>query len=220
MSDEEYLIDITKTKMLSVYLHELFYLCLSVNRECDEIFNEARVPETGYVIQVSPVLHSRINSVLIYASNIRKLISTAEHRNKKESRRQFQIRKQRELRFSQLLEGIDIKEIHNSKLRNTIEHFEEYLDDLILELEKESNKIKSQHGAAAYNMTFSEWQLMSPSVYPIRLYISKEKKLYNFQWSIDIGKIYDESLEILARLKTLKPFGEDVNESGGLLIPL
>jgi hypothetical protein len=220
MSNEKQLVNIIQSKMISVYLHELFYLCLSVKRECEEIFLEAKIPEKGYMIQVSPVLHSRINSVLIYSANIKKLISTPENKGKKESTRRYQLRKQRESMFSEFLNGIEIKEINNNKVRNTIEHFEEYLDELNLELENETNEIKAKHNSAAYNMTFSEWQVINPAVYPLRLYIANEKKLYNFDWSIDIGKIYNESLEILRRVKTLRQFENDDDEIGGMLIPL
>lgn len=64
-------------------------------------------------------------------------------------------------------------------------------------------------------MTFSEWKVMQPDVYPIRLYISKEKTFYNFDWSINIGEIDNEARAIQNRLKTLDMFKE--KESGGLL---
>lgn len=118
--------------------------------------------------------------------------------------------------FKDLLSGIDIKEIKESKVRNTIEHFEEYLDNLNIGLESPKSKVKERHASAAYNMTFSDWQVINPEVYPIRLYIAKEKKLYNFEWSVDIGKIYSESLNIIERLKRLKQFKEE--GAGGLLV--
>lgn len=94
MSNEKQQIDILKTELIFVYLNELLYLCEGIRRECEQIFEEANVPEKGHSIQIAPVLHSRINSVLIYAANIKKLITTKEHKDKKESRRKFQLRQQ------------------------------------------------------------------------------------------------------------------------------
>ena len=202
-------------ELVIIYLHELYYLCDSILRETTNIFEGATIPSEGYMVQVSPVLHSRINSVLLYSANIRKLITTEEKKGKKESRKKYEIRQQRKELFDDLLKDINLKEITNSKVRNTLEHFEEYLDDLNLKLEKPNSEIKKDYPAAAYNMTFSEWQVFRPDVYPIRLYISKEQTFYNFNWSIDLGEIAKEAKAIQERLKTLDMFKE--NEAGGLL---
>ena len=209
-------IDILSTELKSVYLHELYYLCESILRETSEIFKEAAIPKKGYMIQVSPVLHSRINSVLLYSANLKKLITTHEQKGKKESRKKFNLRQQRKKLFDELLEGIELKEIFNNQVRNRIEHFDEHLDDLNLKLNEPKSKIKNNYPAAAYNMTFSEWKLMQPDVYPIRLYISKEKTFYNFDSSINIGKIEEEAKAIRNRIKELELFKDD--ESGGLIV--
>lgn len=208
-------INIFNMELVGVYLHELYYLCESILRETTEIFKEENIPSEGYVIQVSPVLHSRINSVLLYSSNIKKLITTNEQKGKKESRKKYDIRQQRKELFDELLEGIKIKEISKSKVRNTIEHFDQYLDDLNLKLDEPKSKLKNKYPAAAYNMTFSEWKVMQPDVYPIRLYISKQRTFYNFDWFINIGEIASETRNIQDRLNTLDMFKG--KESGGLL---
>lgn len=209
-------IDIMKSELCMVYINELYYLCEAIKRECDGIFSEAKVPADGYMIQVSPVLHSRINSVLIYATNIKNLIYTPKDKKKKESVKKYNMRKARAELFEGILSGLSIKEIKNNKVRNTLEHFDEYLDECNLELAKTYTDLKKNHGAAAYNMTFSNKKVIQPDVYPIRLYISDEKKFYNFDWSIDIGMIYDEALSVLKRLKDLELLKE--GKSGGLLV--
>lgn len=209
-------IDIMKSELFRVYINELYYLCEAIKRECDGIFDEAKVPDDGYMIQVSPILHSRINSVLIYATNIKNLIYTPKDKKKKESVKNYRMRKARAELFEGILSGLSIKEIKNNKVRNTLEHFDEYLDECNLELAKAYTDLKKNHSLAAYNMTFSNMKVIQPDVYPIRLYIADEKKFYNFDWSIDIGMIYDEALSILERLKELNLLGE--SKSGGLLV--
>lgn len=208
-------IDITSMEITMVYIHELYSLCEAIVRETDEIFSEAVIPEKYESIQVSPVLHSRINSVLLYSANIKKLIKTPKTRRNNESKKRFELRQQRNEIFDDLLKNIEINEIFNSKVRNTLEHFEEHLDKLNLKLSEPNSKIKNEYSGAVYNIAFSDWKALKYDVYPIRLYIVKEQKFYNFEWSIDIGKIAKEAKEIKNRLEQIKDFKD--KDSGGLI---
>lgn len=168
-------IDIFKSEVLDIYLSELYSLAYSVKSGCEEIFAETKVPDNGYAIQVSPSIHNKINNVIISAANIKKLINSPLPKQKKESRKSFTVRKQRESLLQELLSGLELKEIYNTDVRNKLEHFEEYLDSMALKLMDNESDINKEYNAASYNMVFSHWDVIKPHVYPIRLYITSER---------------------------------------------
>ena len=93
--------------------------------------------------------------------------------------------------------GIKLAELLNAKVRNTLEHFDEYLDEANLAL---SDARVPPSPMAAYNMVLSRWDAINPRVYPIRLYISAERKFYNMKWSVDLDAINKEASAIAERL--------------------
>ncbi|KIL46146.1 hypothetical protein [Jeotgalibacillus campisalis] len=208
-------IDIYKSEVLGLYLHELYSLSTSIEKECEEIFKEAKIPEGGHMIQVSPEIHAKINNIVINSANIKKLISTSKEKKKKESAKTFKMRSQRAEMFKDLLEKLNLKEILRTDVRNKLEHFEEYLDKMSLELMDNNSKIKTDYPAATYNIVFSDWGAITPPVYPLRLYIANERIYYHLDWSMDIGKVYQETRAINKRLSDLDYFTDD---PGGMLI--
>lgn len=48
------------SKLFSLYIHELWWLSHAIKTKTEKLFVEAKVPETGYILQVSPELHSLI----------------------------------------------------------------------------------------------------------------------------------------------------------------
>lgn len=209
-------ISVKDSKLFLIYIHEVWRLSNEIVTNCEKVFDEATIPDKEYIIQVSPNIHSHIIYILINSANLKKLIFPSENKSKDESKKQYEFRLERSKLLKELFNGIDIKEIKNSKVRNTLEHFDEYIDKENLKLESSDKKVSP---FAAYNMALSDWGAFSPPVYPIRLYISKEKKFYNMGFSIDIGKIYEEAKAIIERLNSLDIFNNGT-ESGGLLIPL
>jgi hypothetical protein len=210
-------INITKSEIMGIYLSEIFSLSFSIKRDCEEIFEKTKIPDKGYLIQVSSEIHSLINNVIINAANIKKLICSPLPRQKKESAKNFKVRKQREALFQEILSGLDTHEIYNTDVRNKLEHFDEYLDSMALKLMDEKSDIKNDYPAASYKMFFSDWEVFKPHVYPIRLYITSEKTFYHMKWSVSIKNLYDESIEIINRLEKLKLIHNE-NELGGSLV--
>ncbi|MFL1616451.1 hypothetical protein GHT89_17865 [Acinetobacter baumannii] len=220
MSESKQDINILESDLMSIYIQELYSLCEGINRECEEIFKEATVSSDHNTMSVSPVLHNRIYSVLIYAANIKKLAFPVRHKKAKEKTATYKLRNQRADLFEKILENVSIKEIHNNKVRNTLEHFDEYLDEanVVLNTEHKKRKLAEEHGYAAYNLSLSRWNVFDRKIYPIRVYIAEEKTFYNLKWSIDIGKIDSEARAILDCINALELSKE--KKSGGLLIPL
>lgn len=109
----------------------------------------------------------------------------------------------------------------NSRVRNTLEHFDEYLDDAVLEYE--SGELEKKAPMALYNVNNLELGVITPAPYPIRLYVSEERKFYNMGHAIDIGALYAEAQAIRARVQDLMrraPVDTTTDSPGGLMIPL
>ncbi|AQU73781.1 hypothetical protein [Priestia megaterium] len=209
-------IDIIESKVFGLYISELFSLVHVIKRECEEIFKETKEPATGYIMQVSPEIHSKINTVIINSANLKKLLYSPGDKKKKESTKKFKVRKQREALFKELILNLDLEEISNTNVRNKLEHFDEYLDDMTLKLIDEVSEFKKKYPAAVYNMIFSKWEAISPRAYPIRLYITAEKTFYHMDWSINLGKIYKEAKLILERLENSDLLPDE--KPGGLIV--
>ncbi len=204
------------TKLASLYVHELWWLANSVKTKAERLFAEAKVPETGYAIQVSPELHSVIASLLSDAANLKKLVVTPSAKLNGESGRQYRLRKARAAALRESIKGISLTEMLNAKVRNTLEHFDEYLDEANVGL---STAKSAPSPMAAYNMVLSHWEVTSPPVYPIRVYISSERKFYNMKWSVDIGAIHQEATAIVERLVSHPEFSK-AEGPGGLMVRL
>ena len=209
-------IKVEETKLFSLYVHELWWLAHGIQSKTERLFAESKVPEEGNVIQVSPELHSLIASVLSEAANLKKLIITPNAKLNGESGRQHRLRRARVSALNKLLDGIQLVELLNAKVRNTLEHFDEYLDEANLAI---SEAKVPPSPMAAYNMVLSRWEVFNPRVYPIRLYISSERKFYNMKWSVDLGAMSKEASAIVERLNaTLGPGAKD--GPGGLMLRL
>ncbi|MGF1807892.1 hypothetical protein L4C31_21895, partial [Aliivibrio sifiae] len=125
-------------KLSTLYYHELWWLASSIVKKSEKLFEETSVPESGYLIQVNPELHSLIASILSDAANIKKLVVTPSNKLNGESGAQARLRKERAQRLKDAISGVGLKEILNHKVRNTLEHFDEYLDEVNLKLTKAS----------------------------------------------------------------------------------
>ena len=110
----------SETALFRVYLHELFMLAKSVRDRCDAVFSKTAPPASGYYINVDPELHSSINGILIDAANIKKLIHTGPKRRNGEAKKVYDLRQQRSHFLADLLVGIELEDILDTKVRNTL----------------------------------------------------------------------------------------------------
>ena len=204
------------TKLFSLYFHELRWLAHSIQTKSEKLFDEAKVSAEGYVVQVNPELHSLIASILSDAANLRKLVVTPHTRLNGESGQQFRLRKARAAALREAIKDIELVELLNSKVRNTLEHFDEYLDEANIALSEAKTPPSPM---AAYNMVLSRWEGFAPRVYPVRLYISSERKFYNMKWSVDIDAMHKEARAVVERLADSDVFGK-TESPGGLMVPL
>jgi hypothetical protein len=193
----------------ALYLQEAWWLSNSMCEKCEWIFKMSVAPETGDIIQVDPEIHSAIIAMIGSAANLKKLITFLPQRSRNESAGQFSIRRRRCDLLRSTLDGVVLDELLNHKLRNTLEHFDEYLDGSVYDQVR--GLISSP--IAAYNVVISSWEVINPRPYPVRVYVSDERKFYNMRWTVDVGKLYSEALAVRAAVASA--IGGSNAQSGG-----
>lgn len=194
-----------------MYFQELYYLAEGIKNDCEKLFTETEhykpIDEWGNVIDTrltlwkAPEVHRNINSILIYAANIHKLIDFKVEYESEENEKILEHKRQRKLVFEKLLKDVDMVAIKHKKVRNTLEHFDEKMDELSLKLLDNQGKIRRRYEGIAYNMCVSNWSLFKRKLYPIKVYDVKKRIFYNLDESISIYKLYNEALAILNRLE-------------------
>lgn len=196
------IMNLRDTKLYEIYYQELFWLAHSVLKKSQQVFDQVEDPGEGGLIYTDSDVHSIIASLLSDSANIRKLVLTPGSKLSGENGERFALRKARALELHEFIKPLNIIEILNHKVRNTLEHFDEYLD----EANYDASRRAPEGRVAAYNMIMSHWDVVSPRVFPLRLYVSSEKKFYNMKWSVDIGLIHLEAKSIVDNFKTLDRF--------------
>ncbi len=123
-----------------------------------------------------------------------------------------------------ILKSLNISELFKKKVRNTVEHFAEYLD----EANKNHTLFRNpQRYFVAYNLVISHWTVLNTDkfpfqlyktpqlelpLYPVRIYISSQRKFYNMDWSIDLNALSNEARLIKEHMKDQKYFKEETPE--------
>ncbi len=199
----------------SLYYHELLWLITGICTNCEAVFRETDPPTDGHFIKVDPEIHARIATILTNAANVKKLLTAPPEKPKSQSVELYEARKRRAGALQAALKGIDLTEMFNVKVRNSIEHFDEYLDEANLDLNAAATPPAP---LAAYNLTFSSWDLMTPRPYPVRLYVADEKKFHNLKYSVDLAKLYDEASAVRSRLLVTPAIAG--LQPGGLMVTL
>jgi hypothetical protein len=199
--------------IFSVYVHRLYALATAVRDRCDAIFKAAPVPHEDGYFKISDEIHAQIDAVLVDAANIRKLIDTPATKGSSESTRVFEFRRERTRLLSEFLKGIPLESILDSQARNSLEHFDQYLDKLGARLN--AGELAPQP-MALFNIIFSSWSYVRDA-YPIRVYIADEQTYYNFDRKVSLGALHAEAAAILARIEESGVF-KDMPDPGGLFI--
>lgn len=202
--------------LLTIYVRELYNLSVAVREKCQQIFDKTPpVPERpNRYIAHNPEVNVLIYGVLIDAANIKKLIVTPSAKGKNETRRQFDLRRYRAALVKDAIGAVQLREILDQKVRNTLEHFDEYMDEAVLLL---SDPGKRPSPGAAFNMTLSSRDVFQPPIFPIKMYIAEERVFCNMHWSISIQGIYEEASHLVEQLKK-HPSIAGQEGPGGLLV--
>lgn len=191
-------IKIEDTALATVYLSELYSLAFFIRKKCQSLFDNTKSENDGsYYIFAKPEIINDISSILTDAANLKKLITTSPIKKDREKTISFKFRKSRSEFLMSLLNGIELTEILNVKIRNTLEHFDEYLDNANIDITLNGSK---GYNVAICNIALSSRHAMQGNIYPLRFYIADEKVYHNFKWQVDIGLIHEEACSIITLL--------------------
>jgi hypothetical protein len=210
---------IQRSPFFGVYVSEMYWLAKYVEQETDKIFSETPPsPKPGQeYIHVDHTLHNRIQSVLLAAARTRSLIL---NRDRDGSRNQKEVLVRRTAVLQKLVEGIDLSPVLNGAARNSIEHFDEYIDRVA---------IKSYKGDITrptlfpVNLVLSTRRCLEqfnvggarPTIYFIRAYIADERVFSNCGRELPLGPLRECGSAIRKRLEPLLP---TQSEQGGSIL--
>ncbi len=207
-----------------VYVSELYWLTHESVRVCDRIFESVEpAPPGQYYLRVDFDIHSRIYGVLNNAARIRALIKPRPRR-RDQSARQYAFQDHRTKWLAGLVAGLPTDEIFHAKVRNSLEHFDEYLDTSAIRL---ADRVNGGRGTVMpLDMTFSEPSVLSTLtpdsvVYPLRVYLAEERVFENCGVRIDLGKLAAECEGLRGRLQEhelTEGFLDDEGERAGASI--
>ncbi|WP_102802979.1 hypothetical protein [Klebsiella michiganensis] len=194
-------IKFSDVKYKQIYLEEIWFLANSIIRRVKRLDDLAKVPESGYLFFSKHEITELILGILSNSANIKKLTNPGKQA-KGESAGAFQFRVDRCNFIKNSFPEIDFLGILDTKLRNTLEHFDEYLDDFMTTIAK--GEFSHAYPMVALNFGLSDQDAFEPHLYPIRMYESKTKNFYNFDNIVNIKSIYDVATAIDEKLKCEK----------------
>lgn len=184
------------SRLESLYTRELYWLAHQIEEKCNQLFSRHPSNPASYYAATDTDSLDLAFQVLADASRFRELLYPGKVKL---------IYDQRASHLRGLLSGVDYSALIDKQVRNTLEHFPEYLDD--------ANYIHScvpptKRYAVAFNFVFSHLYELEPgdlpfpaflspldglSVFPIRVYVASSRKVHNFFWSIDLGLLAQQA---------------------------
>lgn len=211
---------IQRSPFLGVYISELYWLAKQVEEDTTRIFDDTPPPTRpgeGY-IRVDHALHGRILAVLLAAARVRALLRA---RNRDGSRTQQEVLVRRIAALRQVLDGVDLTQVLDGAARNSIEHFDEYLDDAA---------IQSYRGEIPRPTLFAVDMLLNtrsvlrqfdvrgerPTIYFVRAYIADERVFSNCGRELRMEPLRDCCSLIRQQVEPLLP--EFARERGGSML--
>lgn len=195
---------ISKGVFMGMLVEELTYLCDQIVKGCDQAFGRAEPPTAGTnYFRSDPEAITILERVVSDAARAKALI---EHRQKgkKQHAGEYVVQEARASWFQEVFAGIELAPLLTSQLRNSIEHFDEYVIGLAYD----------DHRGRVPPATFyptnwlfgsKEWRGydldLPDNMVPVRVYFVAERAFVNCGREADIGGIADAARQMLDRLK-------------------
>lgn len=194
-----------------VYFQELWGLAESISKKCSDVFSDCPVPTDGGYIKVDPALHSTIASLLAEAANLKKMLAIPEKAGFKETSEQFAFRTERTTLLNEALQFPPLVEVSRVETRNSVEHFDQYLDRASLSLKRSES---TESGMALYNMVLSSWSVFDKKSFPLKVYVADERKYFNLELVADLNALHEECTDLIARIRAIGAFKDGDGPSG------
>jgi hypothetical protein len=188
--------EIVDSPMAGIYLFELLWLAEDVIRRIDRVFEEApppKVPRDSYIKAGS--VSADIYALLSDAAKIRTLITPrAKRTQQSDDLYELMVRRAHWL-SRDILGGLDLPTIRSAEVRNSIEHFDERLDESAMGLQDgtiERPAIMPLDMAIGNRGTILSFAKDYVTVHPMRVYVADERTFMNGAVKIDLQALRDE----------------------------
>jgi hypothetical protein len=213
---------IAASPLAGAYITEAYWLAANVVRRAEAVFRSAttpRKPSESY-IKVDHDLTTTLTTLLGQAVRLKALLTErSRNRNQTEVQHETQVRRARWLR-DELLKGVKIKALLDSNIRNSLEHFDEYLDDVAIRCHEATIPRPTSvplDVSVGRRKTFERFPIggKRPHVENLRVYVAADKVFVNAGHEINIRALHDEARRIMKRLERLVPKDEEHPEQRG-----
>lgn len=195
----------------TTYIGELHSLAAEVAALADDVFAAAPKPKTADdFLKVDHALMRKLFTLLGVAARISAML-TERPRRKDQSARDHEVLKRRArwLR-DEVLRGVKLERIFEAKVRHTLEHFDEYIDETAI---KYATRRLPTPSLAPVDMVVSRRRTLQrfaiqqkvPHCYFMRVYIAAERTFVNCEREISIQALRDECRRIAKRLTPYVP---------------
>lgn len=191
----------------SAYISEAYWLAARIVGRAREVFDDLRPLDdpTKTYIKFNHVLMGKLTAIIGDAVRLKAMLSERQRKAFNTDRQyQIHVRRARWLRET-LLKDVRLKTIFESGVRNTLEHFDEYLDDVAIGCQQASIPrptlipfdvvVEKRKSLTAIDPEFH--------VEYLRAYIVADRVFVNADREINIRALHDEARRIVKRLKPL-----------------
>ena len=120
-----------------LYMSELRRLVVQTAANCERIFHITEVDRRigpADALAGDDDLHNMIMATLLNASQIGSFLFAPDHKPKKMSRRRYNLHQARALGLKRTLGNLTLPTLSNRAARNTLAHYDEYLDSTIVDI--------------------------------------------------------------------------------------
>ncbi|QQP71218.1 hypothetical protein JHE06_05460 [Carnobacterium sp. CS13] len=188
--------------MIDTYLQEIYILSSEIIRIFDEIesiVNRTNLGTKGvkYVKDnpdkyffIQPEVFTRIATIQVHSANIKKILFAAP-RKKDEAKYKYDYRINRVIELQKYFDMNRIHEIKNARTRNSLEHYDERLDNISLRLWNGS--IDKKYHIIATNIITSKEEALFGNPYYLNCYVLDSKIYKNAEEESNIGNLATEA---------------------------
>jgi hypothetical protein len=211
---------IRKSPIADLYLAELHGIADAVVQRTETVFERARTTSEGGAgyLQVDHEVSGMLEDAVTDAARVRSLV-VARRRDGSESAVTFELRKRRAAWLrEQVLQGVRLEVVLGANVRNTLEHFDEYIDNLARQAAKKEITppiIVPVDFLVSHRRTLDILlQGRGGVVRPLRGYYADERLFVNAGREVDVGALNAECRAIRDRVAQHLPRGI-LEEPGG-----
>ncbi len=209
--------------LASIYLLEVETLASNVVTEIDAALSLiGEDPPRGHII-VNHDVHRHLTQAVGAAGRLRGMVAKRS-KGSKQSAHEYKLHTRRAgWLANDILAGVDLSALDDAQVRHTLEHHDEYLDRISLQL---IDGTLSRPALVPIDMVISHRHLLqqfdiggerSNDVF-VRIYITTERRFVNCGHEVDVAQLRATADEVTQRLGEI--LGKDRDTSGSSMIVL